>query len=437
MKRGAMLAAAVLGMSLGLTALSADFSGDGTGDLAVFREDSGLWAVRGVTRSYFGGTGDISVPGDYSGDRVDRAAIFRPSSGLWAVKGLTRTYFGGSGDEPMPGDYSGDGTSSFAIFRPSTGLWAVKGVTRVYFGSNDDEALGAGPVKDPLKVINDSTTAQAAGYYAAFNLQSVQPDLSSENIRGGVTIFGVAGDPSVVDTSSGDAAQWQVMTGKKAWVDGTEITGTLPLRTVNADQPDQPLGIYTAFNLQSVDEDLAAENIRKGEVVYGIAGIYNGPGLPQTGQTTQYRSGDDGTYQDGAVFSYQTLDPAGNGEIVTVDNVTGLMWASDGSAAGCFNGQTTTWEAAVDWAEGLTFAGYSDWRLPNIRQLHSLVDFGAVSGAINAAYFPNTVFSNYYWSGTTHKASHTDAWAVNFNIGDVYFINKTNTRPVRAVRVGE
>ncbi|MEA1926870.1 MAG: DUF1566 domain-containing protein, partial [Candidatus Auribacterota bacterium] len=383
-----------------------------------------------------GGTGDIPVPGDYSGDRSDREAIFRPLSGLWAVRGLTRVYFGGAADEPMPGDYDGDGTSSPAIFRPSTGLWAVKGVTRIYFGSADDEALGAGPVKDPLKVINDSTAAQAAGYYAAFNLQSVQPDLDSANIRSGVTIFGVDGDPNVVDTSSGDAIALQIMAGRVAWVDGSEITGVLPTRTINSAQPDQQGGVYSAFNLQSEDEDLAAENIKKDEVVYGVVGTYNGPGLLWTGQTETYRTGDDGYYQDGAVFSYQTLDPAANGEIVTVDNVTSLMWAADGSEAGCNFGNQTDWEAAVDWAQGLTFAEYTDWRLPNVKELQSIVDYGNHYPTIDTMYFINTK-TDRYWSSTTYIAITSSAWYVCFDSCFVLIINKTNDYYVRAVRGGE
>ncbi len=436
MKRGAMLLVVVLGVALGLAAPAADFSGDGTGDVAIFREASGLWAVRGLTRFYFGGTGDIPVPGDYSGDRSDREAIFRPSSGLWAIRGLTRVYFGGAADEPMAGDYDGDGTSSPAIFRPSTGLWAVKGVTRVYFGSADDEAIGAGPVKDPLKVINETTAAQAAGFYAAFNLQSVQPDLDSANIRSGVTIFGVAGDPNVVDTGSGDAIALQIMAGRVAWVDGSEITGVLPTRTINSAQPDQQFGFYSAFNLQSEDEDLAAENIKKDEVVYGVVGTYNCPGLLWTGQTNSYSDYDDGYYQDGAVFSYQTLDPAANGDIVTVDNVTGLMWATADNGAGCNFGNQTDWEAAIDWAEGLNFAGYSDWKLPNRRQLESLVDSGTSGPAINTAYFPRTPSVN-YWSGSTRASDTTYAWYVNFGSGIVSYMSKTNTNDVRAVRGGE
>jgi len=115
-----------------------DYDGDGTSDLAVFRPAAGLWAVRGVTRAYFGRDGDLPVPGDYTGRGTDDIAVFRSTSGLWAVRGVTRAYWGKSGYLPAVADYRGDGTDRIAVFRPSTGLWAIRGVTRVYFGRTGD-----------------------------------------------------------------------------------------------------------------------------------------------------------------------------------------------------------------------------------------------------------------------------------------------------------
>ena len=160
---------------------SGDYNGDGTDDIAIFRSSSGLWAVRDITRAYFGSSSDMPVPGDYDGDEITDIGIFRGSSGLWAVKGvtrvyfgstddipvpfssnpssaclpgifretsglwalrgLTRVYFGSSGDRPVPGDYDGDGTRDIGIFRNSSGLWAIRDLTRVYFGSSADTAV--------------------------------------------------------------------------------------------------------------------------------------------------------------------------------------------------------------------------------------------------------------------------------------------------------
>ncbi len=115
-----------------------DFNGDGTSDITVFRESSGLWAVRGVTRSYFGTSGDTPVPGDFDGDGTTEIAVYRPGTGLWAVRGQTRVYFGTHLDRPLPADFAGDGTAAVAIFRAASGLWAVRGLTRAYFGTSSD-----------------------------------------------------------------------------------------------------------------------------------------------------------------------------------------------------------------------------------------------------------------------------------------------------------
>ena len=109
--------------------------------LAVFRPASGMWALRGITRAYFGIGTDTPVYSDYDGDSTKDIAIFRPGTGLWAIRGITRCYFGGVDDEPVPGDYTRNGTAEIAIFRESTGLWAVRGVTRGYYGTTGDIPL--------------------------------------------------------------------------------------------------------------------------------------------------------------------------------------------------------------------------------------------------------------------------------------------------------
>ena len=120
---------------------SDDYNGDGTSDISIFRSSTGLWAIKDITRVYFGTQADIPVPGDYNNNGMTDIGIFRKSSGLWAIRGITRVYFGGSSDLSAPGDYNGDGFCDVAIFRESTGLWAVQGITRCYFGSEEDIAI--------------------------------------------------------------------------------------------------------------------------------------------------------------------------------------------------------------------------------------------------------------------------------------------------------
>ncbi len=81
---------------------------------------------------------------DFNGDGTQDIGIFRPETGLWAVRGLTRVYFGSGNDSPQAADFSGDGTDEIAVFRPTTGLWAIRGITRAYYGRESDIPLGAG-----------------------------------------------------------------------------------------------------------------------------------------------------------------------------------------------------------------------------------------------------------------------------------------------------
>jgi len=126
--RKLVLLAVMLLIGSGTTAIAADFNGDGTNDIGIFRSSSGLWAIRGVTRVYFGSSGDKPMPGDYNGDGVVDIALFRPSAGLWAVRGITRLYFGGSSDEPIAGIPSTGAGGS--------GYWNKSGVDNIIYGGN-------------------------------------------------------------------------------------------------------------------------------------------------------------------------------------------------------------------------------------------------------------------------------------------------------------
>ena len=144
---------------------AADFNGDGTGDIAVFRPDAGLWSVRATSRFYLGSSADAPVPGDYAGNGTDLAAVFRPAEGLWSVRGLTRSYFGGSADTPAIGDYDGDGTEEIGVFQAANGLWASPGLTRTCFGASADEPLPPGKGDSPQRT-NLLRTGQVESYHS-------------------------------------------------------------------------------------------------------------------------------------------------------------------------------------------------------------------------------------------------------------------------------
>lgn len=91
-----------------------------------------IWAI-GLAVLFGMGFGLVSMAADFNGDGKDDIAIYRPNTGMWSVRGVTATYFGGSNDTPVPADYDGDGQIDFAVARMATGMWSVKNVTRVFF----------------------------------------------------------------------------------------------------------------------------------------------------------------------------------------------------------------------------------------------------------------------------------------------------------------
>ncbi|MEI7672820.1 MAG: DUF1566 domain-containing protein [Deltaproteobacteria bacterium] len=188
--------------------------------------------------------------------------------------------------------------------------------------------------------------------------------------------------------------------------------------------------------------------------------------IPDTGQTKCYNNteitcpapgeafyGQDGNYNINPP-SYTKLDATGNvlpdnaaSWVMIRDNVTGLIWenkTSDGSihdgakaftwcdkntatnggnqgicGTGTGNSATDT-EAFIKALNDSKFGGFSDWRMPNVKELESIVDMGKFNPAISTAWFPNTVSSLYfYWSSTTYGGSDYSAWCVNFFNGDV------------------
>jgi hypothetical protein len=132
-----------------------------------------------------------------------------------------------------------------------------------------------------------------------------------------------------------------------------------------------------------------------------------------------------------------------NSDGTVTDLMTKLMWqqCSAGlSGTNCATGAAGlyTWANAITYCEGLPLGGFTDWRLPNFRELQSVTDMTMYNPAINTTYFPATQSST-YWSSTTYADATTDAWVVNFINGMTYgsTVNgtiKTNTKYIRCVR---
>jgi hypothetical protein len=148
-----------------------------------------------------------------------------------------------------------------------------------------------------------------------------------------------------------------------------------------------------------------------------------------------------GTGHDGEIQAGATLSYADNGDGTITDNNTKLMWERK-SADSTINSKDTTYmwgnAFAVHMAglnAGAGFAGHTDGRLPNIKELQSIVNYetGLVSPAFNndCAVGPCTVLTcsgtsmNDTWSSTTYAIGPAHAWVVQFGSGLVQGITKT------------
>lgn len=135
-----MLAGAVFGIAGDLPVV-ADFDGNGSTDIAVYRKSDGTYWVMDAMR--FGSTGwitsgqipsafrsgrDVFVAADFDGDHRIGIGIWNDTSGVWSVlqsssKTWRRQQFGLQGDSSQILDRNSDGRTDFVVWRPSTGDW--------------------------------------------------------------------------------------------------------------------------------------------------------------------------------------------------------------------------------------------------------------------------------------------------------------------------
>jgi len=240
----------------------------------------------------------------------------------------------------------------------------------------------------------------------------------------------------------------------------------------------------------TVDEILTTVNRALGGCEEdGICAGQAGARLLATGETRSYGPGSDGDVQAGVPLAYRD-----NGDGTITDLNTGLMWEKksyDRSIHDCFNeytwAETTAFLAMLNDpdsqmffcvlrpevpcvrdedcpptpdpfppdicnnASGGCFAGYCDWRIPNVRELESLVDRSRSDPAIDPVFHKLDCGENVTVTGCSctasksYRTSTTDAffrttgvyaWYVGFLGGEVGSTGKAIKRPVRAVRGG-
>lgn len=280
------------------------------------------------------------------------------------------------------------------------------------------------------------------------NIKSSDPEVTVPvgvfyRVAGSNTPF--AGD------ATGNATVGQVLIGSTfSTAAETGLTGTMPSRTGLVEAQDRTLsgttlwlrpqpGYYPADANNYVtftDAYFTAGNIRAGVSIFGLSGTLKAAGVPKTGQTTVFQAGDDGTYQKG-VASPSPRFTVGSGisSNCVTDNLTGLMWLKNPDDV------LKTWTDAITYCEALDGTsgrgGYSDWRLPNVKELQSLIDFGNQSPALPTGHPFVLATPDLNWSSTTDSAFTGYKWAVFLVNGALHYEVKANAYSVWPARGGQ
>ncbi|CAN8138840.1 exported hypothetical protein [uncultured Thiomicrorhabdus sp.] len=150
---------------------------------------------------------------------------------------------------------------------------------------------------------------------------------------------------------------------------------------------------------------------------------------------------------EGALASTASVGFVNNGDGTLSHTSSNLMWkiCSQGQELSAGGGQCVgnveekNWQQALQTARDLNqtggFAGYTDWRLPNIKELASIMELQCVAPVINWSLFPNTP-SGIFWSSTpqTSLFYSESAWQADFGYGGLGSSSRQNSFYVRLVR---
>lgn len=129
-----------------------------------------------------------------------------------------------------------------------------------------------------------------------------------------------------------------------------------------------------------------------------------------------------------------------NGNGTLTDKKTGLTWKQ------CLEGQVFPgctgivygydWQGALEQADSSVFAGYDNWRVPNVNELESLVEASCLSPAINLTQFPNTWAGEHWSSSPSADSGGESTWTVNFDAGYSGMTYRYSLAALRLVRGG-
>lgn len=155
------------------------------------------------------------------------------------------------------------------------------------------------------------------------------------------------------------------------------------------------------------------------------------PAVPKTGQTVSLYTGDDGDLQPGADWPTPRFIDNQDGTII--DNLTGLEWVQNPQGLPG-NAANQLWTNAVDFCNNLNYAGHDDWRLPNAREMESILRCGQGTWGegpfdwFNSSATPFSGLTNdHYWTSTTYHKETNHAWYAYLGDG---FMDNDNAKNI-------
>ena len=131
-------------------------------------------------------------------------------------------------------------------------------------------------------------------------------------------------------------------------------------------------------------------------------------------------TGCSGKFKENAVEKFND-----NGDGTVTDITTRLIWQQADAKK--------NWEAAITYCEELKHANHQDWRLPNIKELRTIIDMTKTNLTIDSIAFPGAKAS-LYWSSTTFESNPKNAMVYDFSNGNTHSEEKVFTNYVRCVR---
>ncbi len=114
------------------------------------------------------------------------------------------------------------------------------------------------------------------------------------------------------------------------------------------------------------------------------------------------------------------------------DRLTGLDWLRDANLAG----YPMTWSEALEYVARMNHArrfGHTDWRVPNRRELRSLLCYQQTRPPLPVGHSFFNLFPNWYWSSTTAAPATSHAWYVHLDGGRMFHGGKDQSLRSEAI----